>query len=484
MNVSIASRRDIRYPDARDFFSPDEHFPEYPFNTISRLENPVYRLVRQVLADAGLDRDRFGDSSWNPLGGYIAPASRVFVLCNFVYHRRSTETPHTFLAKCVHGSVLRALIDYVLIATGPDGNVAFGNAPLQSCNWQRVLADTGADQVAEFYAAEGAPVQAEDLRLVVAERGFLGNIKKIHGRDENSSAVIFDLGGNSWLAEQGKIMSPFRVMNYNPDRIDRYHSGNSHMYVINRSVLDAQTVVSLPKLKVHEKVGLTCALKGFVGAVGHKDCLAHHRFGSPSRGGDEFPARHAFVTPLSHFHDWLNRRGQGAFLHGFMEILHYLAASILRRFGITLGGAWHGNDTAWRMTLDLARIMQYGDTAGRLHGTLQRRHLVLIDGIIGGEGNGPLAPQPVDCGTLIFSDDPASADRIAWRLMGYQPEALPLLRALDRQPWRRDSSIQGLDASCNGRKMVEEAIAPVLSRSFLAPRGWRSYLATKTLRVR
>ena len=481
MNVSIATQRGLQYPSGTEFFSPSERFPEYPFEPISKVENPVYRMVRQVLADAGLDRHRFGSSSWNPLGSYILPHSRVFILCNFVYHRRSTETARCFLAKCIHGSVLRALIDYVLIATGPDGKVVFGNAPLQSCRWSNVLADTGADRVIEFYAAQGAYVRAEDLRLFVAEKGVLGNTKRVYSRDVESPAVFFDLGENSLLAKGKGLMSPFRVMDYNPDRTDRYHSGGSHVYVINRSVLDAQVVISLPKLKVHEKVGLTCVLKGFVGAVGHKDCLAHHRFGSPLRGGDEFPTKHAFASPLSSFHDWLHRREPGAPLQGCMESLQYLLNGSLRRLGVIRGGAWHGNDTAWRMTLDLARIVQSGDHLGILHQNAQRRHLALIDGIVGGEGNGPLAPRPVDCGTLIFADEPALADRVAWRLMGYRPEALPLLQAPD-MPLQQPASVDmGSRVYQNGVVVVEEKLTPVLSRPFMVPHGWRSYLRKWTL---
>ena len=477
MNASIVTQCGIRYPDANEFFSPSEGFPEYPFDTIAKVENPIYRLVRQVLLDANLDQHRFGSPSWNPLKKYIDPDSRVFILCNFVYHRRSKETPHSFLAKCIHGSVLRALIDYVLIATGPGGKVIFGNAPLQSCRWSNVLADTGADRVAEFYAAEGASVQAEDLRLFISERNFLGKMQKNYSRDAKLNAVIFDMAERSLLAKKNGMISPFRVMDYNPDRTDRYHSDNAHIYVINKSVLDAQTVISLPKLKVHEKVGLTCSLKGLVGTVGHKDCLAHHRFGSPFIGGDEFPSRHSFTTPLSGFHDWLHRREPGAPLQNSMEILHYLLNYMLRQLGIIRGGAWHGNDTAWRMVLDLAQIMQYGDNTGMLNNHVQRKHLALIDGIIGGEGNGPLAPRPVDSGTLIFSDDLVFADRIAWRLMGYRPEALPLLQRSNVQ-LQQCSLIDGeMKISYNGASVIEEKLTPVLSRPFSVPKGWHSYLS-------
>lgn len=476
--ASVVTRRGLQYPNGDDFFSPSERFPEYPFDTISKSENPVYRLVRQALANAGLDRSRFGSPSWNPLGGYMAPGSRVFVLCNFVHHRRSVESLRDFQAKCIHGSVLRALIDYVWIAVGAKGDVAFGNAPLQSCQWSSVLADTGADRVAGFYAAEGASVRAEDLRLFATEKTLLGRTMKSRSLGDESSAAVFDLGDSSLLAEKREPSSPFRVMDYNPDRTDRYHSRASHAYVVHRSVLDAQTIVSLPKLKTHEKVGLTCALKGIVGSVGHKDCLAHHRFGAPSQGGDEFPARYAFATPLSHFHDWLNRREPESPLQGSMEVLHYLLSGVLRRLGVTLGGSWHGNDTAWRMVLDLHRILQYGDGSGVLHRSRQRRHLVLVDGIVGGEGNGPLAPRPVDSGTLVFADEPVLADRIAWRLMGYRPDALPLLRASSIMDRQGDAADGNPSLSSNGRPVTEEELAPVLSRPFTVPRGWRSYLSS------
>ena len=49
-----------------------------------------------------------------------------------------------FYAKCTHGSVLRAILDYVLLAL-EEGTVRFGNAPVQSCNWERVLEETGAE---------------------------------------------------------------------------------------------------------------------------------------------------------------------------------------------------------------------------------------------------------------------------------------------------------------------------------------------------
>ena len=107
--ISIVCNDGLRYPPGGDFFSPDEAFPEYRHRHLSSQPNPVYRAVRQALAQAGLDSSRFGSPEWNPMGEFIRQGSRVFILCNFVYHRRVNESDEAFFAKCTHGSVLRAV---------------------------------------------------------------------------------------------------------------------------------------------------------------------------------------------------------------------------------------------------------------------------------------------------------------------------------------------------------------------------------------
>src|SRR3954447_21093207 len=129
--VSIRSEKGVRYP-AEGPFSPSTRFPEYPFSDCASVANPVYASVRDCLRDAGLDAKNYDSASWNPLGHFIQKGQRVFVLCNFVTHRRAQKSLEAFTAKCTHGSVLRAVVDYVLLAVGPEGSVTFGNAPLQS----------------------------------------------------------------------------------------------------------------------------------------------------------------------------------------------------------------------------------------------------------------------------------------------------------------------------------------------------------------
>src|SRR5688500_5263019 len=131
--LSIVWNDKLDYPQDGESFSPDQAYPEYRFEHLSKQGNPVYAAVRQTLAQAGLDKDRFGKSDWNPFGDWVKPGQSVFLLCNFVYHRRSNETEEAFRSKCTHASVIRGLIDYLLLAVGSEGRVRFGNAPLQGC---------------------------------------------------------------------------------------------------------------------------------------------------------------------------------------------------------------------------------------------------------------------------------------------------------------------------------------------------------------
>ncbi len=475
--VLIARGEGLRYPEPDDAFSPGERYPEYAHAALARAANPVYAALRGMFAAAGLDAERCGTPDWNPLGAFVPRGARVFVLCNFVYHRRPAETQEAFFAKCIHGSVLRALVDYALLAVGPEGRVRFGNAPLQSCDWERVQEETGARRVERFYAEQGLSVEARDLRLLVRPRSGLGRSDAISRRSESAACEI-DLAGASLLEEIGAARgraARFRVCDYDPRRTQGFHSQGRHRYLLHRELLESDVVISLSKLKTHEKVGITCGLKGFVGAVAHKDSLAHHRFGSPAVGGDEYPARHRFLQPLSALHDWVYSREPEAALQPCFESADRILRTLARKSGAVTSGAWWGNDTAWRMALDLARILYHADARGALQPAPQRRHLSLIDGIVAGEGNGPLDPTPVAAGALIFSDDVAAADRVACRLLGFAPERIPLVQQALADPrlgisrFRAGDAIPCLD---NGRACDDRALEPCLGRAFRPSEGW------------
>jgi hypothetical protein len=216
-------------------------------------------------------------------------------------------------------------------------------------------------------------------------------------------------------------------------------------------MLDADVVVHVPKLKVHKKVGVTINAKGMVGINGNKNWLAHYRVGSPSSGGDEFPSSEPLgghmrahimrwgidhlLVPQTRSREFAFRAARAGF--GLLRPAGLALAKRFPRLGpgdlMLHGGNWYGNDTAWRMTVDLARTILYADRDGRLQEQPQRRFISVVDGIVAGEREGPLTPTPKPCGVLLAGDSLLGVDVVATRLMGFDPELVRYQQWLMRE---------------------------------------------------
>lgn len=57
--------------------------------------------------------------------------------------------------------------------------------------------------------------------------------------------------------------------------------------------------------------------------------------------------------------------------------------------------------------------------------------LVVIDGVVGAEGECPAPVDPVDSRVIIAGDHPVETDRVATRLMGFDPAGIELMRVAD-----------------------------------------------------
>lgn len=118
------------------------------------------------------------------------------------------------------------------------------------------------------------------------------------------------------------------------------------------SVLNADILVSMPKLKTHHWAGMTLAMKNLFGIV------PGVKYGWPKN-----------------------------FLH------------------------WHGINES---------ILDINSTV--------RPHFVIVDGIVGMEGNGPIQGTPKHVGVLVFGNDPVSVDATCTRIVGLNPEKINYLQ--------------------------------------------------------
>jgi uncharacterized protein (DUF362 family) len=475
---------ELAYPTSGDF-SPDERYPEYAFQELATGKNPVYAGIRELLHMSEADCERYSSPRWNPLGKWISKGDRVFVLPNFVTDRRPQESFDAFLGKCTHASVLRAVMDYALIATQDIGKISFGNASVQSCNYRHVLEETGAGALADFYRRSlNCSIEPCDLRGVISQWSPLRTLRSRRTTEEETVAV--DLGKDSLLEQldYGSARAPkFRVRDYDPAMTESFHGKGRHVYVMNKRILESKVVISVPKLKTHEKVALTCALKGTVGTIARKECLAHWSRGGPKEGGDEHGSsnwRRRFTDALG---DQADCRGETFLANSIRFLCKALTKVCSYGPASYRDGAWYGNDTAWRMTLDIARIVRYARVDGSMSSEPQRNHLAFIDGIIAGEGEGPLEPRPRNVGALLFSHDVAAVDYACALLMGFDAMRIPLVtNAFSPMRYQvSDASLEGSDLVVNHRNVLAGELRRLLPRPFQVPNGWMGHLGTETV---
>ena len=468
-----------RYPSEPPF-DPPEAYPEYP-HASRRVDpsNAVYAMVREALRLLGLDQSNYGQATWNPLRELVSRGQRVLIKPNFVLHFNAAHGPLD--AVVTHPAILRAVVDYVVIALEGEGEIIIGDAPQMNCDLEALYRASGMDALAAFLkescSARGIKFRALDFRQeqTFYKYGIVWKRKPLDGGA--GRPVRVSVGSESFM--EAIDSSRLYGADYCRSQTVRAHKNHQHEYVIASAVLASDVVISVPKLKVHRKVGTTLNLKNMVGINTDKNHLAHYRTGSPGEGGDEFAeprwddrAERA-LTDLLLGTNW--RAGKYPFLvwKAFRKIYNRVGkpgAPVAATYG-----NWHGNDTAWRMVLDLNRILMFADREGRLQPEPARRYFSVIDGVIGGEGEGPLHPDAYESGVVLAGLNPLSVDWVATRLMGFDPTRIALYANALKQmrDWVPGFDINQCRVKTNVRAWQGVLENDGLIFKFRAPRGWR-----------
>jgi uncharacterized protein (DUF362 family) len=482
-------RTALRYPVSAPFH-PDEAYPEAPFSGfVSAEPNSAYRCVREALRVSGMDGVNFGRNHWNPLKDLVRPGDHVFLKPNMIAHKHQLNSDWEYVI--THGSVIRAVVDYVFIALQGRGRITIGDAPQTDSHFDRIIAEMGLPQLQEFYDRKASfDIGIIDLRdeQWVDKDGIYVDIRKLRG-DPNGS-IAFDLGRDSLFAEfdgQGKT---YYGAYYDVAETNVNHRDGRHRYAISGSPIHADVFISVPKMKTHKKCGVTLNLKGLVGINSNKNWLPHYIFGSPDAGGDQF--------------DKASRKGrlENLLVVGAKKRLlesNSLVKIVSRKtkrlaykiFGsneeVVRSGNWHGNDTVWRMSLDLNRLLMYGNPDGTIRRAAPKRYLSVVDGLIAMEGNGPVAGTPKACGVVAIGVDPVAVDAACTRIMGLDESRLPLIyRAFDSHRYPLTSS---RPEAVSVRSNVPEwnaALPDLTAESCLAFRphfGWKGHVELKTVGI-
>jgi len=414
---------------------------------------------------------------------------KVFLKPNWVFHSQNPSFPSEALV--TSPAVILAVVRACFNNYSNIERVIVGDVPLQSCDFSLMCKQSGTDQLIALCAKEfGSRVQFLDLRREVFRlaNGFLQRDLHVQGDPSGYSEVILDQA--SQLEEVSHKANRFRVSDYDPEDTTSAHKPGEHRYLICRSILESDLIINLPKMKTHQKTGITGALKNLVGINGSKAYLVHHQVGRPSQGGDEFPEDiPKSILIQVRMREFLQKSSPLLFrmakwgwegLKWVRGIKTEATRENMAKGGIYMGsGSWYGNDSIWRMVYDLNLALVFAKSeGGRLAPEPQRQVVSILDGIISGEGNGPLQPLPVRTGVLVASRNPFLVDFAMAKLMGFDWQKIALLANYHRFPNPCFSSFDPLHffVEMDGALHHKGIDSIPVHKCFLPPPGWNGHI--------
>lgn len=433
--------------------------------------NAVYEAVCELLAALGLDAEHRGSSSWNPFGGMVPRGGRIAIKPNLVtsrdFHRDLNDSD--LACSSTHASVLRPLLDFALRAVGPSGSVAVIDCPVEGSDFDHTARALGVtDMIRALEQRHGCSIPLLDLRefrlgrrmfvdnLVFAGRSFnMGLLYPIALPGDPLGNAIVDLGPDSVFSGHRAPARRLRFHRSHKRTPVPHHSGGKNVYSLARSALAADLVVNVPKLKTHKKTGVTLAMKSVIGLSPKKYWLPHYTAGAPP-SGDEYAETPRLAARIA---EQLSRFSLPGGLSGVIR-----APKLTARGEGNMGGSWHGNDTLWRAIVDLNRILFFANPTGAMQSAPQRKVFTVIDGIVAGEGEGPLAASPKHCGVLIAGDNMVAVDTVGCQVMGIDPRAVRYLTGSAPLPRFPLVDFQSIQTVLAGDAMP--------SFKFQLPQGW------------
>ncbi len=407
-------------------FHPPEAYPEYPFRDLCP-GNDAYKAVRQMLYNLGLDREHFGQPSWNPLGGIITPGDHVFIKPNLVGHKNPVGGIECMITQ---GCVIRAIMDYAYIALKGEGKLKVGDSPQLETDFDEVIRATGLGKIASYYGQHGISIDVLNLMMIRGRTRKVGGVEKKKLAGDPMGYRTVDLKSDSEHFDIINDYEKFRVADYDRHEMIKHHNREKNEYCIAASILDADVIINVPKLKTHSKSGITCALKNMIGINGAKDWLPHHRAGPAEAGGDEYMCKDLRKDTFARLKEEMVTTDN---LLVIAPIKAISAALIMSRKALPfrdpcLQGSWYGNDTLPRTIVDLNKILMYADKNGVMCNSPQRRIFMLVDGIVAGDKEGPMTPSPHKCGVLVAGYNSVEVDAVCSSIMGFDYRKIPVFK--------------------------------------------------------
>lgn len=426
-------------------FHPDQNYPEFHgiFNQFDK-NNSMYAEIRNLFIEAGYDVENAGSAQWNPFRGYVPNGGTVVIKPNLVYQETGKQIGQSCMM--THASVIRPILDYLFLLRQTDKidfRIVIADVPIQGADFSDILYQTGLQNLKDYYFdVHNMELEIADLRHKIVGTDHSGFYVSLPAKGDPLGYSKIHLE-NSFLDEIAIHYKKFGAPGYGlRETYSEIESTGRHYYHIPNTILAADLFINIPKLKTHKKAGITIALKNLIGINGEKAWIPHYRRGSIKNGGDEFDNKQVFLKAITtNANVLLQGRSKSLWLLGkkinSLVIKRFFRRDLKKSSSLTdyerkalflLNGNWYGNDTLWRPILDLNYLLFHYDNNGQKSNFKVRKYICITDGIVAGEGDGPVDPQPRKLGLLALSENPVINDVCLSKIMGFDWTKIPQLK--------------------------------------------------------
>lgn len=416
----------------------------------------------------------------NIFSNYISPGDTVVIKPNWI--RENHITRHGDWEYVItHPSVITVVIKWLIKILNGTGKIIIADAPQTDSSFKNILKLMPCKYWQSLCEKQNIELKILDLREEewTTTRGIITKRKRLSG--DPIGSVIFNLGNRSHFFGKAKPPLGYYGADYDSYETTWAHTDNRNLYKLSRSVLEADVIINIPKLKTHKKAGITACLKNAVGVNTYKNWLPHYSIGSTKEGGDQFPEgtrtpalEQKYLCKLKQF--WAKHPSWAKYFVPMITIGNklYNNPECIR------SGNWWGNDTLWRTILDINCLLYFGSTDGSIYASKKRRIICIVDGIIAGQGEGPISCEPFYSNLLIAGVNSVSVDAVCAKIMGFDYKKIPsITHAFNKSSFPLVNfgyeSIEVLSDIEKFNKRLSDIDAKDVFR-FIPPYGWKGHI--------
>ena len=354
----------------------------------------------------------------------ITPGQSIILKPNWVKESHLYR-PNDWDYVITHPIIITAVLEAALRLLNGKGAITVTDGPQTDSSFKKIMRIMQPNKWVRMGTHYGVPVKVLDLRE--DEWVNVGDItvdkRKLPGDPKGSTEINLEEEVSEFFGHKKSVRGYYGA-DYDIHETNRAHDGHNNLYRVSKTVIESDVFINIPKMKTHKKAGITCCLKNLVGINTYKNFLPHHNEGSAVEGGDQFPGNKVKNRIEGRI---MAKLKQGLLQNQKLAPLFIPVKKVGKKiFGSTeevvRSGNWHGNDTLWRMILDLNKILFFSNPDGTMREPFsdnKKKYIGVVDGVYAGEGNGPMAPDKRTAGVLIAGTCPVGIDCVCAKLMGF-----------------------------------------------------------------